>query len=100
MGRSGDPRDRQAHLFGSFWATVGPEGDAAHGQWAWAVFDTTRDGDPVAEGFAFDEIDAERAVVEWARPRAPRTLGRRLRSLRRRLRSVRRRLRSPRRSHT
>ena len=85
MGRDGHPLDQQAHLFGSYWATVGPEGDAAHGQWAWAVFDTAHREDPVAEGFAFDEVDAKRAVVEWTRPRAPRTIGRRLRALRRRL---------------
>lgn len=84
MGQGGDPLDQQAHLFGSFWATVGPEGDAVHGQWAWAVYDTSRKADPVAEGFAFDEGDAKRAVGEWARPRAPRTLGRRLRAWRRR----------------
>lgn len=84
MGRGGDPRDQQAHLFGPYSATVGPEGDSAHGDWVWAVFE---DGarEPVAEGFGYDEIDAKRAVVEWTRPRAPRTLGRRLRSLRRRL---------------
>lgn len=84
MGQ-GTPGDQQAHLFGPFWATVGPEGDAVHGQWAWAVYDTSRDGDPVAEGFGVDEADAKRGVSDWARPRAPRTLRRRLRSLRRRI---------------
>ena len=85
MGRGGDPRDQQAHLFGPYWATVGPEGDAVHGQWVWAVFRMDGREEVVAEGFAFNELDAKHAVVEWARPRAPRTLGRRIRSLRRRL---------------
>jgi len=86
MERGRDPLDQQAHLFGSYWATVGPEGDAVHGQWVWAVFDTSQRPVPVAEGFGFDEADAKAAVVDWARPRAPRTVGRRLRSLRRRIR--------------
>jgi hypothetical protein len=85
MGQGLDPREQQAHLLGPYCATVGPEGDAAHGEWARAVFDTERSREPVAEGFAFDQVDAKRAVVEWARPRAPRTLRRRLRSLKRRL---------------
>lgn len=88
MGPGGHPRDQQAHLFGPYWATVGPEGDAAHGEWVWAVFRVERDGargEPLIEGFGRDEVDAKRAVVEWARPRAPRTLRRRFRSLVRRL---------------
>ncbi|MBM3658641.1 MAG: hypothetical protein FJW95_03965, partial [Actinobacteria bacterium] len=83
MGQGYDPRDQQARLFGPYWATVGPEGDAVHGQWAWAVFDTSRGSDPVAVGFGVSEADAKDAVVDWARPRAPRTLRRRLRALRR-----------------
>lgn len=85
MGQGYDPRDQQARLFGPYWATVGPEGDAVHGQWAWAVFDTSRGSEPVAEGFGISEADAKHAVVEWARPRAPRTLRRRLRAWRRRI---------------
>ena len=84
MSRGGDPRDQQARLFGPYSATVGPEGDSAHGEWVWAVYKDARPPQPVAEGFGYDEADAKRAVVEWARPRAPRTLGRRLRALRRR----------------
>lgn len=83
--RGGDPRGQQAHLFGPYWAAVGPEGDAVHGQWQWAVYRSPDWDEPVAEGFGFDEADAKRAVVEWTRPRAPRTLRRRFRSLRRRL---------------
>jgi len=86
MGQGNDPRDEQAHLFGPYWATVGPEGDAAHGQWAWAIFDTGRIDVPVAEGFAYDDHDAKQTVAAWARRRAPRTLGRRLRAFRRSLR--------------
>jgi len=86
MGQGYDPRDQQARLFGPYWATVGPEGDAVHGQWVWAVFDTSSAGsEPVAEGFGITESDAKHAVVEWARPRAPRTLRRRWRAFRRRM---------------
>lgn len=79
--------DQQAHLFGPYWATVGPRGDAVHGRWTWAVLDAAdpTGGEVLAAGFAYNEADAKRAVTEWARPRAPRSLRRRLRSLRRRI---------------
>lgn len=85
MGQGDDPRDQQAHLFGPFWAVVGPEGDSAHGEWVWAIYEVGAADDPVAEGFAYHELDAKDAVLQWARPRAPRTFGRRIRSFRRRM---------------
>jgi len=69
----------QARLFGPYWATIGPD---RHGHaWGWAVYHFRDEGEPVAEGFAYDERDAKNAVYEWVRPRAPRSLSRRLRSL-------------------
>lgn len=85
LGPDGDPGDEQARLFGPYRAVVGQKGDPAHGRWAWAVYRDGAPGEPVAQGFGYDDADAKEAVLDWARPRAPRTLARRLRALRHRL---------------
>lgn len=69
----------QADLFGPYRATIGP--DSRHRAWWWAVYHSRDEHEPVTEGFAYDERDAKTAVYDWVRPRAPRSLSRRLRSL-------------------
>ncbi|GMU78646.1 MAG: hypothetical protein AMXMBFR46_14410 [Acidimicrobiia bacterium] len=76
-GHDGDPA-RWTELFGPYRAVIRP--DARHGGWAWAVYHFRNVDDPVVTGLAYDERDARHAVAEWARPRAPRFLRRRLRS--------------------
>lgn len=86
MGPAGEPRDQQTHLFGPYWATVGPDDHAGRDGWSWAVYRATDLRESVAMGYAYDERDAKKAVLDWARPRAPRSLTRRLRDLTRSLR--------------
>ena len=79
MGHTADPRDQQAHLFGPYRAGIGPDSRAGPGRWSWTVFREQDPDEPVALGVAYDEGDAKNAVLDWARPRAPRTLKQRLR---------------------
>jgi hypothetical protein len=77
-GTAGTPH-QEASLFGPYSAAIGPRGGGR--AWWWAVYHVRTTDGPVAEGFAYDERDAKAAVEQWARPRAPRSLRRRLRSL-------------------
>jgi hypothetical protein len=84
-GHAREPRGQRALLFRPYAAEIGPERRNDHGGWWWAVY-RLPSKEPAAEGFAYDEQDAKQAVVEWAQPRAPRTLKRRLRAFKRSLR--------------